>query len=296
MFSLPTVPLSKNDEPAVADRQSLAALCARSLAPDPNEKGALKQARATLQRWLRGKTGDWDRCGRKTLRWLKGGELAFNVFVEGNSKLPFWGFSTLPIFTCPGAGACADWCYSFKAWARPGAFFRQYQNTLLLRSRPDVIEEEFNKLPQNATLRLYVDGDFACLGDVSLWCSLLISRPDLRAYGYSKSWDLLLAHPGPWPPNYKLNLSSGGQSVALESQLYALPVTRGRFLTLATRLPKMGGKGRYKDKTYLRALKAEAAALGLRKTFPCPGDCGACTSKGPLCALDATATVVIGKH
>ena len=32
--------------------------------------------------------------------------LPHNIFVEGNSKLPFWSFSTLPGADCPGAGEC----------------------------------------------------------------------------------------------------------------------------------------------------------------------------------------------
>ena len=65
--------------------------------------------------------------------WLKDGEkLPFSVFTVGNMKLPFLNFSTLPAVTCSGAGSCLNWCYSFKAWRYPSAFFRQCQNTLLM--------------------------------------------------------------------------------------------------------------------------------------------------------------------
>lgn len=62
--------------------------------------------------------------------------------VYGNSKLPYIAYSELPMSTCPGAGACGvyskdnstgsvvGWCYSFKAWRYPGAFTRQFMNTL----------------------------------------------------------------------------------------------------------------------------------------------------------------------
>ena len=51
--------------------------------------------------------------------WLKlGGKLPYNVFKVGNSKLPFLNFSTLPGSTCPGAGECLNYCYSFKSWRR----------------------------------------------------------------------------------------------------------------------------------------------------------------------------------
>ena len=67
----------------------------------------------------------------KFVNWLKyGGKLPHTVFTTGNVKLPFLSFSTLPGVTCPGASSCLDYCYSFKAWRQPAAFFRQVQNTL----------------------------------------------------------------------------------------------------------------------------------------------------------------------
>src|SRR4051812_4576827 len=38
------------------------------------------------------------------------------IIRKGNKKLPFAYFSSLAIFSCPGAGACAAFCYSLKAW------------------------------------------------------------------------------------------------------------------------------------------------------------------------------------
>jgi len=75
------------------------------------------------------------------LEWFldRSGPVPFSVFMaQGNSKLPFYAFSSLPGFDCPGAGACLygdndftpdnfgkGWCYSFKGWRYPAAFFRQ---------------------------------------------------------------------------------------------------------------------------------------------------------------------------
>ena len=81
----------------------------------------------------------------KFLNWLKyGGKLPQAVFTIGNKKLPCLSFSTLPGVTCSGAGVCLDYCYSFKAWRQPGAFFRQVQNTLLMNDF-SIIEKELNK-------------------------------------------------------------------------------------------------------------------------------------------------------
>jgi len=64
----------------------------------------------------------------------------YSVFsLNGNSKLPFVSFSSLPGVTCPGAGECLDFCYSFRAWRYPAAFMRQAQNAYLMRYAPDSI-------------------------------------------------------------------------------------------------------------------------------------------------------------
>jgi len=65
---------------------------------------------------------------------------------KGNKKLPFFAYSELPMATCPGAGACSNWCYSFKAWRYPAAFGRQFLNTLAAMADR---EWEFRKIVPN---------------------------------------------------------------------------------------------------------------------------------------------------
>ena len=62
-------------------------------------------------------------------------DVPFSIFAEtGNVKLPFVSFSTLPGFSCPGAGECLKFCYSYRAWRYPAGFLRQLQNTILLQT------------------------------------------------------------------------------------------------------------------------------------------------------------------
>jgi hypothetical protein len=89
----------------------------------------------------------------------------FSIFaLGGNSKLPFVSFSTLPGVTCPGAGECIDFCYSYRAWRYPAAFARMVQNAYLMRFAPAQIAVAFAhiavKRHQGFDFRLYVDGDF----------------------------------------------------------------------------------------------------------------------------------------
>lgn len=270
---------------------------------------------------IKGENGkNFRRSSLKLGRWLvKGweGEMPFHFFSKDESeerKVPFWTFSALPGFTCPGAGEClhggGEWgdrpfrCYSFKGWRRPEAFFRQLMSTLVVLYHPHLVREEFNKLPQDAILRLYVDGDFDSVFTFSLWMGLLAGRPDVLAYGYSKSWDLI------WeavqagvqvPTNYVLNLSAGGRAKVSKDQMLSLPFTRGEFTTL--RVPPNGrwkkGHTRHTNPAYKQALLAEG-----KKHFPqqkvavCPGKCGPCGGGKHMCGNLAlrNVTIVISTH
>ena len=233
----------------------------------------------------------WGFYAAKIVSWLKGDSLApFKVFAKGNSKLPFSAFSTLPIVNCPGAGDCVNYCYSLNAWQYPAAYFRQVQNTILLATEAgrDFIRAEFNKL-KTGTLRLYVDGDFKSVSDVVFWMELLASRPDIQAYGYSKSWIELigagLKKDFVWPNNYLLNLSNGSKHAPnIKEIVKQLPIVRGEFIAvpvskvhinnLAYQGPENAGFGAYQKEVI-----ASASNLGLR-VFVCKGKCGACLPNG----------------
>jgi hypothetical protein len=317
--SAPAVaPALKVDPDTKVSRGDLAALAARILdvTADLSGAAALLKAARILRGWLSARPSldgsDWGRYLTRLARGLRalarGADAPpFGIFGEdGNGKLPFTTFGTLPVFSCPNAGDCATWCYSLKAWRYPAAFARQLQNTLLLRFAPDVVRSAFLALPQGITFRLFVDGDFGSIDDVAFWMACLRERPDVSAYGYSKSWDLLLAFDretgGAWPTNYRLNLSSGGRAVATAEEMMRLPITRGAFVALPlgeTYKPVKRGTARYDDGEYYRAVRqaAERAGYG-KRVFLCPGACGSCTSKGHACALPALrgVPVLIGVH
>ena len=212
----------------------------------------------------------------------------FSIFaLGGNSKLPFVSFSTLPGVTCPGAGDCINFCYSYRAWRYPAAFARMVQNCYLLRFAPNVIADAFTlinaKNPDGFDFRLYVDGDFSNGADVAFWMDILHSHPKARAYGYSKSFAALLGFDviGQWPTNYKLNISSGhNASAAMVDYVKALPITRGEFVAVSIgRKVKSTDHGKPSTNAAIRALFPD------QKVFPCPGSCGSCTGAGHACGL-----------
>lgn len=228
------------------------------------------------------------------------GEASYSVFaLSGNEKLgkTIVAFSSLPGVTCPGAGECLTFCYSFRAWRYPAAFVRMIQNAFLMRFAKHTILSAFQTLPYGADFRLYVDGDFAHGGDVAFWMHTLSTRPDISAYGYSKSFAALLGYDATgaqWPSNYMLNISSGhNASAAMLEYVRALSITRGEFIAVS-----IGRKVKGSAHGTSETNKALRAAMGTTKIFPCPGACGKCTGKGHACGLPALKgiTIVIAIH
>ena len=262
------------------------------------------------------KPSTWAHEYAKFIVFLTTGIPQFSIFVKGNSKLPFWGFSSLPgsvggFLFCPGAGDCLGWCYSFKAWRYPAAYFRQLQNHILLQSEMGraYIATALLKLQRDSTVRLYVDGDFPNVDIMQFWFDIIKLRQDLSVYGYSKSWQVFLdyAKRDTFPENYILNLSSGskyGESVRLKmlelTTPQGLPVVRDDFLAVPAPF-KMPDKRNNPSKwaEFAKAVKAYAKSIGYANGFVCPGKCGDCLPNGKhACGTRAMqgVPVLIGIH
>jgi len=217
----------------------------------------------------------------------------YELFAKnGNKKLNFYAWSTLPVITCPGAGACAQWCYSFKAWRYPSALCRQIFNTMLLKLRPDVIKQAFLAIPTGKTIRLYVDGDIDSQERLSFWMGLCMARPDIDIYGYSKSWKLFIdyaAEGGVFADNYVINLSSGSKYGAQFAEKLAhlvtengLPLVRGIFA--AVKIDMTGitkGEKRYENPLYHQRVRDAIQRDYGKKGYSCGGNCneGGCKIK-----------------
>lgn len=242
-----------------------------------------EMAKRDIDQLLTIETGPaWIRELSKLRAFLDDGMPRWSIFAKGNSKLPFIAFSALPgKGFCPGAGDCLNFCYSFKSWRYPAAFCRQVQNTVLLSTLQGRahIEAAFSKFAGNPiTLRLYVDGDFRNVDDVAFWFDLLRDNPDVSAYGYSKSFDQLLAYKGQFPENYVLNISGGHRhQKKTVDRVKALPITRGEFV--AVPMPSPVKSSDHGKRDHQKALRAQYG----RKAFTCPGKCGECTTTAHAC-------------
>ena len=230
----------------------------------------------------------WQSNLNKLANVFAGKTPVFSVFaLGGNSKLPFVSFSTIPGVTCPGAGDCIVYCYSYRAWRFPAAFARMIQNAYLMRFAPDQIALAFAaiaaKRPGGFDFRLYVDGDFANGGDVAFWMGLLHVTPNARGYGYSKSFHALLGFDvvGVWPSNYQLNISGGHNSPqTVVDAVKKLPITRGEFIAVS-----IGRKVKSTDHGKPATNAAIRAQFPGIKIFACPGSCGTCTGAGHACGM-----------
>jgi hypothetical protein len=205
---------------------------------------------------------------------------------EGKLGKGFLSFSVLPDVTCPGAGDCLQYCYSFKAHRYPAAYSRQAQNTVLMQTEAGrgqiiaAIDHLASKRTGNIDFRLYVDGDFSSGGDVAFWMELLKQNAWLQTYGYSKSFIELLGYDTAhnWPANYLLNLSEGHKhNQSIVDLVASLPICRGSFGAVPT-------LGKYKPaewqtSAYRKDILAQHKANTGRKAFVCGGRCGACITR-----------------
>ena len=292
---------TKNAVNSTCNRATLRRLCSRIINAE-----TLPETIAILERFAnrlpgKRKRGTWGYNAAKLLQAFKRDTVAFTIFAKGNGKLPFYAFSTLPEYTCPGAGDCLKWCYSFRAWRYPAAFFRQLQNTILLRFKPETIAAAFNALPNNREVRLYVDGDFESVERVAFWMELIDAKPQNRVYGYSKSWAQLLEYSlngNAWPNNYTLNISSGSkweEHIEYRAAVNALPITRGDFVALpidGNGIPK--GSARYDNAEYHKRVREALRAKYGKRVISCPGKCGDCGNARHHCGNDSLNQVVIG--
>ena len=253
----------------------------------------LKKTKSLLKDIIANDSPGWQRYAKKLLEYIDGGfngPAAFSIIAaKGNKKLPFYAFSSLALADCPGAGSCKSFCYSLKAWRYPAAFFRQLQNSLLLRYKPQVIKNAFYSIPQNKTLRLFVDGDFNSVETLRFFMDLCKGRKDLNVYGYSKSWRIFLqlnATGYDWPSNYLTNASSGSiyAGTGLQNAFLKLPVVRGSFDAVKVDKRFIDSRA-YQDKTRPLSKDYRATVARILKNaggrgFACPGNCGNCLPAG----------------
>jgi hypothetical protein len=251
------------------------------------------------------KSGYFHTLGKLYSFIAAGGKAPFSIFAEkGNSKLPsFVAFSSLPGVTCPGAGDCLQFCYSFKAWRTPMAFGRQAMNAYILRFHPQLIVDALDslmakkKFANGFTLRLYVDGDFSSVSDFALWQGILSERPTIKAYGYSKSFAEILAYANSgasFASNYVLNVSGGhNHTENTVKHVEALPITRGSFV--AVPIAHKGRSIEHGNAEHRKHVQSATKAIHNVKTaFACPGQCNTCTSSGHACGSMKFKGITIG--
>lgn len=228
----------------------------------------------------------------KLVEFEKTGTAQWSIFADGNVKLSFLAWSTLPAITCAGAGDCLNWCYSFKSWRYFSAFCRQYQATKMLQTaygRQQIAADLDRHAPKVSTVRLYVDGDFDSVETMGFWFAQMRKHKNLSFYGYSKSLQTFLEYAGTgasFPSNYLLNLSEGHKySDHVVAKVEQLPIVRGAFNVVSLK----DWKGKIYDADHKTTPEARFEiskryrALTGKASFACPNRCDTCTPKGHAC-------------
>jgi hypothetical protein len=116
---------------------------------------------------------------------------------------------------------------------------------------------------------------------------LIKTRPELKVYGYSKSWSEFIAlhlQRYEFPSNYMLNLSGGSKwdsMPAMRSIMESLPVTRGTFAAYQVARHHMKSKA-YQSKRNEghAAYAADVRKAAGKRVFVCAGRCGDCLPDG----------------
>jgi hypothetical protein len=116
---------------------------------------------------------------------------------------------------------------------------RQCQNAFLMRHNQPAIVQALQAANDTFKgeaydVRLYVDGDFSSANDVTFWFDTIKAFPLAKVYGYSKSFEAILAYGASYPTNYMLNIS-GGHNASADTieRVKALPITRGEFIAVS---------------------------------------------------------------
>lgn len=111
----------------------------------------------------------------------------------GNSKLGAHVYTySLPagrtmMGSCPGATlTCLDLCYALRMATATNGLRARYERNYLTREGLTA-----DGLPADAeVVRIHVSGDFDTADYVGQWISLVRSRPEVRFFGYTRSWTL----------------------------------------------------------------------------------------------------------
>lgn len=121
--------------------------------------------------------------------------------------------------TCPGAGACARFCYARQGWyLLPRVAEPRELN--LEAARGDLgtfarlVKEDLVRMPSRRTVRVHDGGDFFSQAYLDAWLEVARSLPGKTFYAYTKSLHLDFSRV---PSNFSIVQSEGGRFDHLRS-------------------------------------------------------------------------------
>ena len=200
------------------------------------------------------------------------------------------------------AGDCKDYCYSLRAWRYPAAYFRQLQNTLLMRFAPDIVASAFARIRHGRTLGLYVDGDISSVSELDFWFRMLADRPDIartvtlsRGKYFSSTGRVaneLRAKPLEW-----FYLRGGNENAHAWPTGNPRGVYRGPHGASVLATPSSALHRERITKT--SGTRPAPDASGQNRVFSCTGRCGTCAQGSHACGDNSRfrgVMIAIGVH
>lgn len=130
---------------------------------------------------------------RPLARWSPVVETMRNLLSRGNSKLgeSIFGWTLEAIQTCPGRTAtCSHWCFASHGRFATESMKDRNQWRLQQAKKVSFVDKMCDEIHRRGVLvlRVHIGGDFFSPRYVQKWIEIAVRCPNVRMFGYSRSW------------------------------------------------------------------------------------------------------------
>lgn len=114
--------------------------------------------------------------------------------------------------TCPNAGACAKGCYALAGAYRFSNVAQAFERRLALTLTDEFIDVMLKEIDETRAerIRIHDSGDFYSEEYLDRWVKIMIARPNVEFYAYTKMVSLFKRRLKGLPSNFKVIFSFGG--------------------------------------------------------------------------------------
>jgi hypothetical protein len=116
------------------------------------------------------------------------------------------------MFTCPNAGACAKGCYALAGAYRFSNVAQAFERRLAVTQSNEFIDLMLKEIDdcKAERIRIHDSGDFYSEEYLDKWVKIMVARPNVEFYAYTKMVSMFKKRLNSLPKNFKLVFSFGG--------------------------------------------------------------------------------------